>query len=381
MQLVDDPSAAPAYAPGAQDLPLWRRALAQGAGYSAPSLLFLLIPLAFAWGSPTFPALVAAAILTGVFFIGASLVMHWPEWARWLWLAGLMASIAGMALITDGESRPVYFTAFVTVTAAVLIRWTQARILIVVVTIFAVGWAVYQQDLFGVVMATMGVALGLSIGLGIETERTKERLRVAEERTAVLAVAAERERIGRDLHDILGHSLTTIAVKADLAARLVGRDEAAARAEVEALGAIAREALADVRATASGMREVRLASEIASAKSVLLAAGIECTAPSALPVLDAGTSEVFGYAVREAVTNAVRHANATACVIECGDDFVSVSDNGVGGSHIEAASRRESNARAGGLSGLRERLQVAGGTLDVSSSKSGTTITARMETP
>jgi ABC-type nitrate/sulfonate/bicarbonate transport system ATPase subunit len=89
-----------------------------------------------------------------------------------------------------------------------------------------------------------------------------------------LAVAAERERIGRDLHDILGHSLTAIAVKAGLARRLVGRDDAAAATEIGEVERLAREALADVRATASGFREVSLATELAVAGSMLRAAGV-----------------------------------------------------------------------------------------------------------
>ena len=87
-------------------------------------------------------------------------------------------------------------------------------------------------------------------------------------RVNTLSVAAERERIGRDLHDILGHSLTAISIKAGLAARLVDLDPAAAKAQIAEIEQVSRQALADVRTTASGMREVRLATEIASARSV-----------------------------------------------------------------------------------------------------------------
>ena len=100
------------------------------------------------------------------------------------------------------------------------------------------------------------------------------------EELARVAVAAERERIGRDLHDILGHSLTAIAVKAGLARRLVGRDDDAAAAEIGEVEKLAREALADVRATASGFREVSLASQLAVTRSVLRAAGIAPNLPA-----------------------------------------------------------------------------------------------------
>ena len=110
-----------------------------------------------------------------------------------------------------------------------------------------------------------------NIRLNIELRRTREQL-------AVAAVAAERERIGRDLHDILGHSLTAIAVKAGLARRLVERDPQAAAIEIGDVERLARDALKDVRATASGYREVTLAAELAVAGAVLRAAGITADA-------------------------------------------------------------------------------------------------------
>ena len=90
------------------------------------------------------------------------------------------------------------------------------------------------------------------------------------------------------------------------------------------------EALADVRATASGIREVRVATELASARSVLLAAGIEARVPSAVPPLPGGVNELFGYVIREAVTNVVRHSDASMCIIAVGEHQVSVADDGVG---------------------------------------------------
>ena len=128
----------------------------------------------------------------------------------------------------------------------------------------------------------------------MEAGAAQGRLQRAEQRVDTLSVAAERERIGRDLHDILGHSLTAISIKAGLAARLVDLDPAAAKAQIAEIEQVSRQALADVRATASGMREVRLATEIASARSVLLAAGIESRMPSALPPLTDAAERAAG---------------------------------------------------------------------------------------
>lgn len=364
--------AAPAFNPGAAGLPWHRRALAQGAGYFLPSSLFVVVPLFFTddWTPATWVGAIACLAAILVFFLGTTLVLHWPEAARWVWLAGLMCSIAALGLVTGGGARPWYFAAFVTSATALLIAWPHARIVIVLVSLACLGISARVGDMFGVVMAVMAFAVGWGIGSGIETDRTRERLRRAEERTAVLAVAAERERIARDLHDILGHSLTTIAVQADLAGRLVGRDDDAARAEIGALAAVARQSLADVRATASGMREVRLATEIAASRSVLDAAGIEAATPSALPALPDSRSELFGYVVREAVTNVVRHAGAVRCTITCDESGVSVSDDGRG---IPAG------AQGSGLSGLRRRVEDAGAHLVVQSSTAGSTITAHFE--
>ncbi len=367
-----DTLSAPAHDAGADGLPWYRRAVRQGVGYFGPSALFAFVPFFFAdgWTPLTWVLAAVSVALLLVFFLGTTIVLHWPEWARWLWLLGLMGSVVLLGFATGGDARPQYFAAFVTSVAAVLIAWRQARLVVVGVALVALGLSVQQGDMFGVVMAMMAFAIGWGLGTSIDAERTRELLRRAEERTAVLAVAAERERIGRDLHDILGHSLTTIAVKADLAQRLVGRSDEAARAEIGSLAEVARQALADVRATASGMREVRLAAEVASARSVLDAAGVECRTPSALPVLDDARSEACGYVVREAVTNVVRHAGARVCTIEADERSVTITDDGRG---------MPGDAARSGLRGLAERVVASGGVLDVASDARGTTVRAAWE--
>lgn len=361
---------APAYDPGAQHLPWYRRAIRQGAGYSAPSVLFVLVPIFFSLSLP--PAQIAVLSLIcaaiGVFFLGSTLVMHWEEWKRWLWLLGLLGAMAALFPFHE-TTRPTYFAAYVTSVAAMMFPLRQSRVVILVVALVAVGISAAQGDVFGIVLSLMALALGIAIAMGLEAEITRARLRESEQRTTLLAVAAERERIGRDLHDILGHSLTTIAVKADLAGRLVGRDDDAAAREVGELGSIARQALADVRATASGIRQVRLATELASAGSVLTAAGIEAVMPTALPVLDDEASELLGYVVREAVTNVVRHSGATVCRVSFEHPVLVVTDDGRG------FSGRPGN----GLEGLRRRVESAGGTLDIDSSAEGTRLIVTLQ--
>ncbi|GGL95331.1 histidine kinase [Nakamurella endophytica] len=206
------------------------------------------------------------------------------------------------------------------------------------------GWS-WENAATLLALALFTTAFARNVRLSIELRRTREEL-------AQAAVAAERERIGRDLHDILGHSLTAIAVKAGLARRLVGRDDAAAGAEVADLERLAREALADVRATASGFRQVSLAPELAVAAAVLRAADIRAELPTAVDDVDPAARELFGYVVREAVTNVVRHSSARTCRIRLTPTSVEVRDDGAGSAPTGDGS---------GLSGLRARVAAAGG--------------------
>ncbi len=365
---------APGHRPTADGLPWWRRALLQGAGYFLPNTLFLAIPvmLAVTRLDPVPAALVVVEVVAvAVLFLGATVVMHWTLPRRWLWVGALLAVAAVPALLFADPGTPVYYSPYVTACAAVLLPWRSSRLLVVGIALAGVVVGVAQRDVLVIAMAVTGAALGLSIGLSLAHEATREALTREQERTAALAAVAERERIGRDLHDILGHSLTTIAVRADLAARLVDRDPGTAKVEIAGLAQVARQALADVRATASGMTQVRVAAEVASARSVLGAAGIACQAPSALPPYDDETAELFGYVVREAVTNVVRHSGAATCTIEADDRSVTVTDDGRG---IRDEPRT-------GLAGLADRLARAGGHLQIGSPGRGTTVRAVLEAP
>ena len=197
------------------------------------------------------------------------------------------------------------------------------------------------------------IAMSVWMSGFMKNVRVNQQLRDARAELATLAVAAERQRIARDLHDILGHSLTAIALKAALARRLVDRDPAAATAEIADVERLAREALSDVRSTASGMRDVTLAGELAIANSVLRSAGVNPILPSAVDDVPAAGREVFGFVVREAVTNVVRHADATRCTVTVTPRSVEIVDDG-----------RGSTTPAGnGLSGLAERVRSVGGRL------------------
>lgn len=245
----------------------------------------------------------------------------------------------------------------------------------------AMGLGIFLAGLMLVVDAVAGEPLGWELALTLVALtafmvgfagniRLNIELRATREQLAVAAVAAERERIGRDLHDILGHSLTAIAVKAGLARRLLGRDDAAAATEIGDVERLAREALADVRATASGFREVSLATELAVAGAVLRAAGIRAQFPQAVDEVDPANRELFGFVVREAVTNVVRHSKATTCVVTLGPDFVEIADNGSSG-RPALDSAGEQPSRGTGLPGLANRIAARGGSLAAGPRPSG----------
>ncbi|WP_051264725.1 sensor histidine kinase [Nakamurella lactea] len=207
-------------------------------------------------------------------------------------------------------------------------------------------------------LALTEVALSLWMAGFARNIRLNEQLRSAQQELARSAVLAERERIARDLHDILGHSLTAITVKAALARQLAGRAPEKVLAEVNDIENLARSALADVRATASGIRERSLAGELAAARSVLTAAGITPVMPGAVDDVAPAGRELFGYVVKEAVTNVVRHSGAANCTVRLGPDWVEIIDDGTG---RPTAERPDSGGS--GLCGLQERVSAAGGTL------------------
>ncbi|MCU1421480.1 MAG: histidine kinase [Microbacteriaceae bacterium] len=190
-----------------------------------------------------------------------------------------------------------------------------------------------------------------------------QQLRATQQELARLAVEDERSRVARDLHDILGHSLTVITVKAELAGRLVQADPARAAAEIADVEDLARGALADVRSTVAGFRGVSIATELAGARVALESAGILASVPGTADVVPSDARELFGWVVREGVTNVVRHSGATRATIRLAADSVEVTDDGLG--PTDAATD------GNGLAGLRERVDAAGASLTVGRSESG----------
>jgi two-component system sensor histidine kinase DesK len=192
------------------------------------------------------------------------------------------------------------------------------------------------------------------------------KLALAQEEIIQLAAVAERERIARDLHDVLGHTLSVIVLKAELAGRLMERDPKRAAAEIADVESTARTALAEVRETIGGYRAKGLAAELAAAKRTLDAAGVMLAcdaAPNAETGLRATEETVLSLVVREAVTNIVRHAEATECLMR-----LERTADGYHALRIEDNGRHPVTREGNGLRGMRERVLALGGRFSLKSS-------------
>lgn len=304
-----------------------------------------------------------------------------------IYLLGLMYGLRQIRACQDGVSSMLFKIGVPSVLLAIsfamvpLVGIDSGTYLIFAMVSVIMAWPVVVTVPMSVVsIAWLGLFLPMTIGhdpapilafiglvisafmFGIRRIQAQEAvIKRAQEDMAQLAVDAERARFSRDLHDIVGHSLTAIIVKAELARRLAERQPETVGPEVQAIEGLARETLEDVRRTVAGYREVTLSGELASARSVLDAAGISTTLPQAVDEIPGEMRELFGWVVREGVTNVVRHSGARLCRIRVTPASVEVLDDGRGGKLPPG----------GGFTGLRERVQAKGGTFEAGPASAG----------
>ncbi len=223
-------------------------------------------------------------------------------------------------------------------------------------------------------------AVGMSLMVGYvnfhdaRLKRTDAKLRLAHEQIEHLAAVAERERIARDLHDLLGHTLSLIVLKSELAARLAPRDAERAAREIRDVEQVARRALREVREALRGYR-ASLPDEIGQSRSILGAAGIQALIDAEPAELARPAEEALALALREAVTNVVRHSGAGACRVELraagGDYMLGVEDDGRGSGAPEGS----------GLRGMRERVAAVGGSVERAAGPGGRGLRLEIRVP
>ncbi|MDJ0917120.1 MAG: histidine kinase [Woeseiaceae bacterium] len=245
---------------------------------------------------------------------------------------------------------------------------SSATKIIIGLTLFYIAFNIVTgastQDLFNAMFA---LVFGLITGFGcmshadtLERERNLNRARVLERQRATLA---ERERIAHDLHDLLGHTLTMIAVKSELASKLMDKDLDRAKREVDEVAGSARDGLKEIRAAVYDMTVTTVEAEIELARQALDAAGISLTVDDDLPPLSPPLGKALGLTIREAVTNIVRHSKADSARIQLrpgGDELtLTISDNGVGNAG--------GSGSGAGLDGVRKRITALGGDMQLTS--------------
>jgi two-component system, NarL family, sensor histidine kinase DesK len=295
-------------------------------------------------------------------------------WARGRELILVCAAMAAMGVafwpISYGAGAMFIF-------AAAMIGYLepsrQAIIGVAVISIIAVieGWFLGRDWFSGSWPVVFSVLVGAINIHFSQVGRANTRLQLAQDEIEHLAKVAERERIARDLHDLLGHTLSLVILKSELAVKLSDRDPGRAREEIRDVERISREALAQVRAAVAGYRSGGIESEAQHAQSALGSAGVVVEVKLAKKQLPASHEAVLALALREAVTNIVRHANASKCTIaldatdaQC---VLTVSDDGRGGAAPFGS----------GLNGMRERVEILGGTM-TRDGRRGTTLTVTL---
>jgi two-component system, NarL family, sensor histidine kinase DesK len=324
------------------------------------SLFFVFFPLIFSPGTDAVDWIATGAL------VAAFLVLY-----AWAYVATERGALVPMGLIAllgiagaYVNSGTTVFLIFVSAFAAHLLPphralWVIGGLAAIVVVI---GLTLPAPMPFGLAAVTPAFLFIIVIGLAeissAQRERADARLRLAQEEIERLATVAERERIARDLHDLLGHTLSVIVLKAELASRLMDRDPERAATEVSEVERISRTALAEVRAAVQGYRGQSLARELEGARRTLAAAGIAVETEIDAVELPETRDEVLALAVREAITNIIRHSSARIVRIELHSRSegvrLTVADDGRGGDAPEGS----------GLRGMRERLAAFGGSLE-----------------
>lgn len=327
-------------------------------------LIYLAIPLAYAlWDGASAVARWTTLVGTAIF-----LVLYF----RGFWVSGrkILPIIAAIVLIgvvvtpfnSGGAAFFIYGAAFLGHLGrpGLALRYLAAIVAVVLV----VAWTFGVAPQGWIPAAVFSVIIG---GVNIhydEVRRANARLALAQDEVERLAQRAERERIARDLHDLLGHSLSVITLKAQLAGRLATSDPERAGREMRDVEEVSRSALAEVRRAVEGYRLASLGAELSRARVALGAAGVSLDAEPGPFDLDTGRENALALALREGVTNVLRHAGADRCRIawrqgaspDGGREVrLEVEDDGKG------LGKRF--AEGSGLAGMRERVEALGGTV------------------
>jgi two-component system, NarL family, sensor histidine kinase DesK len=330
-------------------------------------LFFLVYPIMVVFASEPTSAQVFFALSGAALFAGIFLWLMWlheplqlapptpSQVLKYRAVIVFLAVLAGVLSFFLGPEWRMLFFYHINVAAGIMLLRTDAYIMIAGITVitlllgFPVGLAW---------LAVPALVLGLWATTFVSQAAVVAELRTAREALARHAVAEERLRFARDLHDLLGHSLSLITLKSELASRLLPAAPERAAKEIHEVEAVARRALREVREAVAGYRQPTLVEELHEAKEMLAAAGIASRIEHGVGLLPKSVEAILAWTVREGTTNVIRHSRARHCAIrlvrDAGEVYVEVGDDGRG--VFAARDRTGRSAGGSGLAGLAERI-------------------------
>lgn len=320
--------------------------------YLTPFLITPLYSARYANGSGW-----ALHIGSTVLFLALYFRSYWAR-GRELVLIGAATAAIGIALWPVSHGAGVFFIYAAAMVAQLAPSRLAVRGVLIVALLAVFEAALLRREWFSSLWPVVFVLVVGAINVHFaQVGRANARLRLAQEEVEHLAKVAERERIARDLHDLLGHTLSLVILKSELASKLSERDPERARSEIRDVERIAREALGEVRAAVAGYRSGGLEAEVRHARSALSSAGVTFEMDLPQVQLPPAHEAVLCLTLREAVTNIVRHAGARHCTgsISVASDVctLEIADDGRGGTAPFGS----------GLTGMRERVEALGGSL------------------
>lgn len=277
--------------------------------------------------------------------LALALLVYVPlGWFGWGWVAMQVSLMASLPIVLRRWPLAVALAVPVLATDLAVVRLVADQPVATVV-----HWVIEQTFTLVVLSAALYGSARLV--------RVLDELQATRAELAELAVGQERLRVSRDLHDLLGQSLSAVSLKGDLAIRLLPRDPPAARAEIESLTGVARDALAGIRTVTRGEHLLSLRTETEGAAALLRAAGIDARIDLDVPKLSQPVEQVLAWALREGVTNVLRHSQARTCSITAGSRdgrlWLEIVNDGV----------QASADAGGGLTGLADRARAVSGSV------------------
>ena len=349
-------------------------------------LICLLFPILYLRSSSLSSMRLLGGLVSLAIFTAAYFWVMWPyplgenkrTWAGWRAPAFLLTCMTLIALLLSLSFGSTFSWLFLGVSAiaGVILPARSAFWTVMGLTLLTLGVSVTTSggiqatDWLQVVPLVLLVrALGVDMTGLVRLADTLRDLNQARQALAHQAITKERLRMARDLHDLLGHSLSLITLKSELAGRLVETDPAQAKQEITEVERVARQALREVRQAVNGYRQPSLDSELEGARQILEAAGIDYQIEMVDEMLPSNLDTVLAWAVREGVTNVIRHSHAGYCNIRISIQGENILSEVLNDGYTEAS--HATHGPGSGLSGLAERLAAQGGSLEAGPTKVG----------